>query len=128
MLTFHVRPIKGWDKAIQAHAQAAQDKIELVLEKVGEEVTRRLVALTETEQGWRNVTGNLEEGYTWHVDGIDGGARLILRNDVYYAVFLEARDGFMVLHGVLDPGGLVEQVLVEVAAEFAPEWTVVRAA
>jgi hypothetical protein len=37
---------------------------------------------------------------------------------------LEERDGFFVLRGILEPGGVFERILVEVIQEFYPDWIV----
>jgi hypothetical protein len=103
-----------------------EEKIRLVMEAVGTETVAYLKGLTQEQRGWATITGELAAGYAFEVTQVDGGARLTLRNDVDYAIYLEAKHGFFVLSGVLDPGGPVEQALVEVCARIAPEFQVVR--
>lgn len=129
MIGLVAKPI-NWDTAIRGQAQAAQDKVVLILEKVGEVMVTYLEGLTEEQRGWvsRHGTamGSLAGSYGSEVTPIPGGARLGIKNDAEHAAYVEAIDGMMVVHGIMDPGGPVEQKLVEVCAEFAPEWTVVR--
>lgn len=140
MLTLSVRK-PDWQKAIQGLAVETEQKIRLVMEAVAVETiaylkshtaerrppARRGGPLRPAHPGhWADVTGQLVNSYAWEVNPIDGGTRLVLRNDAEYAVYLEARDGFFVLSGVTDPGGPVEEALVEVCAKIAPEFRVVR--
>jgi hypothetical protein len=70
---------------------------------------------------WADVTTRLVQGYRYEVEGSD---TLVLRNDVEYAAYLEQREGFWVLSGVTDPGGPVEQAIIEAAAGLGLEVTV----
>ena len=77
---------------------------------------------------WADVRGTLALGYQWSVDPVGSGAILTLSNPVEYAAALEARDGYFVLGGVMDPGGPVEQAIERAAALVAPTWQFRRSA
>jgi hypothetical protein len=74
--------------------------------------------------GWADVTGELARSYAYRV--VDGptGASLELTNDSGHAIYLETHEGFFVLSGVTQPGGPVEQAILRVVKELAPEWEV----
>ena len=74
--------------------------------------------------GWADVTGVLANSYGWAVtEGADGWI-LKLFNDADYAVYLETKEGYFVLHGVTDPGGPVEEALRRAVALVAPTWKI----
>jgi hypothetical protein len=73
---------------------------------------------------WADVTGRLAAGYEWRVDDTPTGAQLLLFNEVEYAAYLEAHDGFFVLRGVADPGGPVEIAMREAVPQVVPGWEV----
>jgi hypothetical protein len=73
---------------------------------------------------WADVTGALAAGYDFRVEDTNDGVQLVLLNDVGYAVFLEAHDGFFVLKGVADAGGPVSQAMRSVVSEIMPGWEV----
>lgn len=126
LLTFKVRQ-PDWQKVIQgAVAPLVDDRIRIVFEAVGAEMFAWLKSLSKEERGWASITGHLADSYQPpKVEKIKDGWRLTLANTAYYSVFLEARDGMMVLSGVTDPGGPFEQKLREVCAEIAPEFIIV---
>ena len=74
--------------------------------------------------GWGDITGALANAYAWKVERTSDGAMLTFENNMEYAVHLEARDGYFVLSGITDPGGPVEQELVRLVGQVAPEWEV----
>jgi hypothetical protein len=115
-----------WQKAMRGLDKATEDQALRVMEGVGSALLAWFQGLTEEERGWATITGELARGYAFEVTKILDGARLTLRNDVEHAVYLEARDGFFILTGVADPGGPLEEKLVEVCAKIAPEFRVVR--
>ena len=139
MLSLSIRR-PDWQRQIEALAADAATKSKLVLETVGIEVTDYLKSLTPNLRppvrksegwrqahpgGWADVTGVLAASYSWEVVPVDGGWRLVLKNTADYAIYLEQRDGFFVLGGVADPGGIVEQALLEIAPRIAPGMRVV---
>jgi hypothetical protein len=69
---------------------------------------------------WADVTRDLVSKYGWTV----AENTLVLFNESDHAVYLEERDGFFVLRGILEPGGVFERILVEVIQEFYPDWIV----
>ena len=112
----------------------------VVLHLTGEDVVKYLKSWTDERRPpaspggpdrpahpghWADVTTTLREGYEGTVTRLGEGWRLTLRNPTPYASYLEDRNGFFVLSGVADPGGPVEQALIEVAARVAPTWRVV---
>ena len=128
-----------WQKAIQALAVEAEEKVRLVIEAVAIETIAYLKSHTEELRPpargglsarfahpghWADVTGILANSYGWEISRIPGGWRLTLVNTAEYAIHLEARDGFFVLSGVADPGGPVEEALGEVVGQIAPEMRV----
>lgn len=72
--------------------------------------------------GWADVSGDLARAYAWTVTKEQGGSTLTLSNHMEYAAALEARDGYFVLKGVMDPGGPVEMALREIIRQVAPDW------
>ena len=136
MLQLSVRQ-PDWQKAIKELALAQDEKIRLTLEAVGVEV----VAWLKSHQlerkppgrprpgpfhpgGWRDITNILVSSYQPpSVTKVNGGWRLTFANTAEYAIYLELRDGFFVLSGIMDQGGIVQQTLTEVIANIAPEWT-----
>lgn len=70
---------------------------------------------------WGDVTTNLKKGYRYAVERVGGQVQLTLANDVEYAATLEQREGFWVLTGVADPGGPVEQAILQAAGEVGLE-------
>ena len=141
MLTLSVRK-PDVQKALQELVATTEQKIKLVMEAVAVETIAYLKSFQADRKpphktvppppgpyhpgGWRDITSQLVNSYGWEINPIDGGVRLVLKNDAEYAVYLEHRDGFFVLSGVTDPGGPVEQALIEVCAQIAPEFQVVR--
>jgi hypothetical protein len=73
---------------------------------------------------WADVTGALAAGYSFKVEDVENGVQLVLLNDVGYAAFLEAHDGFFVLKGVADEGGPVSLAVRTVVPEIMPGWEV----
>lgn len=67
---------------------------------------------------WADDTGALAGAYRYEVQRRGGEVRLVLLNDMEYAIYLEVRDGFFVLSGVTDPGGPVENALRQALAPF----------
>jgi hypothetical protein len=116
-----------WQKAVQEIALTTEAKARFILESVGPDVVAQLEALTEQKRGWISRSGELAGSYAFEVKPFRGGAMLILRVDADHAIYLEARDGFFVLNGVMDRGGPVETALREVCARIAPEFTVLVA-
>lgn len=124
-------------KAVQADTDT---KIRLLLEAVGVETIALLRSVTnerrppvrrgEGERSahpghWADITGALANAYAFSVErDPQGGWVLILTNSMAYAAYLEARDGFFVLSGVLEPGGPVDRALRAALAQVAPGWTV----
>jgi hypothetical protein len=73
---------------------------------------------------WADVTSNLANAYSFEVDVGDDYGQLMLKNSMEYAAYLEAKNGYFVLSGVLEPGGPVERAILHVLAEIAPDWQV----
>jgi hypothetical protein len=128
-----------YQAAIRAIALDTERKIELVAQQTGQEVIDYLRSLTDVMRppasrggparpahpgGWADITSLLANGYTWRVEKIPGGWRLVLANTTEYAAHLEAHDAYFVLSGVTDPDGPVYAALRQVAAAVAPEWRV----
>lgn len=65
--------------------------------------------------GWADVRSTLELSYSYEVQPMEYGARLILMNTAEYAVYLELRDGYYVLAGIEAPGGPIDTILREKA-------------
>jgi hypothetical protein len=120
---------------------SASDRAQMraVLSAVGEKVVEYLRSLTSEMRPparaggaeraahpghWADVTGELARGYRWRLEDTFDGVQLILENDVGYAAYLEAHDGFFVLRGVADAGGPVSKAMQEVVSQLAPGWEV----
>lgn len=128
LLSIRTKPA-DFEAAIRALAPDTEARLLRVLDAVGAATVEWLASRTTEERGWvtRRLTPKvLAESYSYTVARLEqGGARLTLANTDFTSVFLEAWDGFFVLSGVLDPGGPVEQKLIEVCADIAPEFVVV---
>lgn len=126
LLSFKVRQ-PDWAKVVRdAVALPVEDRIRVVFEEVGTRMVAWLKSLSQEERGWANITGHLADSYRPpKVEQVTNGWRLTLANTAFYSVFLEARDGMMVLSGVTDPGGPFDQKLREVCADVAPDFIIV---
>lgn len=126
MFTVQSTSSPDWRKAVAELGASTEMKAQLILESVGAEVVAYLKSRTEQERHWIVRFGELEQSYGYEVKPFRGGAMLILRAEAEHAIYLEARDGFFVLHGVTDGGGPVEQAIRDVISVIAPELTFVR--
>lgn len=72
---------------------------------------------------WADITSQLALGYSWEIEE-RGPAEiaLVLRNVVEYAIYVDVMEGFFVLRGIADPGGLVYQAIQRAMPIVAPEW------
>ena len=124
MLKVKVRQ-PNWKQAIESLVPTTIGTVVTVLDEVGKEMVDWLESLTEAERGWiaRRGGAGLAGGYRYAVAKTETGARLVIRNTVFYSIILEQRDGLFVLSGIMDPGGKVEQKLVEVCAKYGMRFT-----
>lgn len=75
--------------------------------------------------GWADVTGQLAASYDHTVRQNNAHTvTLTLSNAAEYAVYLEARDGYFVLSGAVEPGGPVDRFLRGRLSAILPHWKV----
>lgn len=74
---------------------------------------------------WGDVTGALASQYGYDVDRKSGRNTLTITNEDRegYGAILEMREGFFVLRGIDDPGGLIDQTMRQVVRETT-DWTI----
>lgn len=134
-LSLSIRKV-DWKQALAAHTLPTEETIRNILESVGLEVIAYLKSKTDERRPpwpsasgperqahpghWADRRGQLVGSYSHQVRAVDGGWRLELRNTAEYALYLELRDGFFVLSGVLDRGGIVMEALADVIPTVAP--------
>jgi hypothetical protein len=129
-----------WQAAIKGLAVTQRERARLVLESVNVEIVAWLKSHTDKRRppvryrgawtgerpahpgGWADISTLLVNSYSGKVTEVPNGARLTLANTAEYAVYLEARDGFFVLSGVLEPGGEFERAMIEIIRAVAPGW------
>jgi hypothetical protein len=73
--------------------------------------------------GWGDITHLLEQSYRHEVirDATEVVLGIINDDPEGYGAELEQRMGFFVVHGLDDPGGLIDQVIMVMIAR-APDW------
>jgi len=75
--------------------------------------------------GWANISKELMKGYKAEVTrNAVGNHVLTIRNDSPAAVFVEAKEGFFVVTGIMEPGGPVDWSLRRAIKRLAPGWKV----
>lgn len=62
---------------------------------------------------WADISGDLRDAYDFGVANNRNGVTLRLMNTMSYAIYLEERDGFFVLRGVFDAGGIGARIMDE---------------
>jgi hypothetical protein len=68
---------------------------------------------------WADVTGTLAKNYYYEVTASFPPSLVVGNRDPGgYGAILELREGFFVIRGIDDPGGLIEQTLREVMVEM----------
>jgi len=74
---------------------------------------------------WADVTGALASQFGYKVDRARGKNTLTIYNTDRegYGAILEQREGFFVLRGIDQPGGLVDQIMRQVVREVTT-WTI----
>lgn len=75
--------------------------------------------------GWADISEDLKKKYFTDVQFVEGAWRLTIGNKSDHAVFVEARDGFFVVHGVLEPGGPVARSILRAIKALGLNWKVV---
>lgn len=74
---------------------------------------------------WADVSGQLAASYQHEVFHVgEGRWRLEWRNIAEHAVYVEARDGFAVVMGVIEPTGPAAAMIIDAFAQAAPGWEV----
>lgn len=111
----------------------SQKQIEYAAHVIGARVIAHLRSLTDEMRpparagegmrrahpgGWADVRGALSLGYRYEVIPTPTGAKVMFENIMEYAIYLELLDGYYVLSGIGDEGGVVETLLRETAEEF----------
>lgn len=104
-----------------------------VLERVGIRVVELLTSFTGEKNkrgrrthpgGWADRTFKLATSFGYEVKRTGSGWILTILNDAPHAHLIEAINGMYVVRGVADPGGPVQQALIQAVGEIAPEWRV----
>jgi hypothetical protein len=131
--------LTGLEELVRRLEGDARVKLRRVAEFIGERTVEYLKSYTSeirppTTPGgptgpahpghWKDITKQLVEGYGSRVTEDVDGLTLEVFNRSDHAIFVEMRQGYFVLHSVMDPGGPVEQALRKAVAQIAPEWTV----
>jgi hypothetical protein len=73
---------------------------------------------------WADISGDLARSYWWKIEEHADGTVLAIGNSSGHAAFVEARDGFFVISGVMDRGGPVAEAIRDIAPKVAPGWKV----
>lgn len=73
---------------------------------------------------WADDTGELVRSYYYKVEERARGAVLIIGNTSSHAIWVELRDGFFVVNGVMDNDGPVVEAIRAIAPVAAPGWRV----
>lgn len=74
--------------------------------------------------GWADVSHDLQDKYFSSVQ-LEGNAwTMTIGNNSAHAVYVEARDGFLVVHGLTEVGGPVEQAIRRAARLANKGWKV----
>lgn len=74
--------------------------------------------------GWGDVSGDLMQEYFYEVEDMGAGPRLKVGNHSEHAVYVEARDGFLVVSGLFEPGGPLEDAVRHAVAAVNAEWKI----
>lgn len=134
MLTIRAKT-KGLAEAIARRELDALTKVELVLEAVGHLTVAKLRSLTNESRPpvkrgepkrrahpghWADVTGQLANSYRFEVYRTGNVVTLALINGSEHAAHLERREGYFVLSGVMQRGGMVELAIREAVRTIAP--------
>lgn len=72
--------------------------------------------------GWADVSLDLKAKYYTEVTWEQNGWRLTIGNRSEHAVYVEARDGYFVVHGVLEPNGPVARAIRKAIKELGVQW------
>ena len=136
-LTAYHGHLTGMAESIKAIEVDTEAKILLMLDEIGRTTVEYLRSITGEQAPpiypggsfryahpghWADRSGLLAASYRYEVNR--AAFRLAIINDDPggYGVYLERRVGFWVLTGVTDPGGPVEQALLQAMAVIAPDW------
>lgn len=76
---------------------------------------------------WADVSYDLKKKYFTDLRFEDGGWRLYVGNRSDHAVYVEAMDGYFVVHGVLDPNGPVARSIRKALRVLGVDWKVTGA-
>lgn len=72
--------------------------------------------------GWADVSDDLRKKYYTRLDFVNNGWRLTIGNNSEHAVYVEAMDGYFVVHGVLEPNGPVARSIKKATLELGIKW------
>lgn len=128
-----------WNPTLAMMKKAATPSVPQVLEAVGARTLARARSHTSRMNppargktawrpahpeplNWSDVRGVTAASYYYKVEETATGWRLEIGNTAETAVFLEARDGYAVVTGIVS--AFVVPILIETAREVAPEWEV----
>lgn len=74
--------------------------------------------------GWGDISHDLVDGYYARTEKVDAGWQLTLGNKSGHAGYVEAKDGYFVISGVMDPGGPVDKAIRKAFRRLNPSWKI----
>lgn len=72
--------------------------------------------------GWADVSEDLKKKYKTNLEFTENSWKLTISNDSDHAAYVEAMDGFFVVHGVLEPNGPVAKSIRRALTALGVKW------